>query len=183
MQPDFAHRPAARRHSFELMRDDVLEATLAWYQDAADRRGLGWYLERPGRARAPRRLSVEHAIDDLAGDRLRSTADWLEDADSLAMLTTDRALRQAEQLLRGELTPRTRRLDSFRAGRYEVLVTAADAVALAIAFPTAGLSQSGAVTVLEGCFDESSMQAALDRLAQLGVTVVGVVRKGEATTR
>ena len=64
-----------------------------------------------------------------------------------------------------------------------MLVTAADAVALAIAFPTAGLSQSGAVTVLEGYFDESSMQAALDRLAQLGVTVVGVVRKGEATTR
>jgi hypothetical protein len=169
------HRTGARRHCFDLLNNGAVEATLAWLQDADCRDRVGWYLMRPGRARAPRRLAVDRAIEDLAAELRRPDAVWLEDADSLAMLTADRALQHALRLVRGELPASPDRLESFRPGRYEVLVADAELVSLGSAFPALALSRWGGVVVLEGAFDAASMQAARDRLARLGARVVGVL--------
>jgi hypothetical protein len=176
--PRYQRRPAAAPHSFELVRGESVEARLEWRQDVTHRGALGWFV-RIGHARAPRRLDVDPAIAALAADGERASAEWSEDADSLAMLTAGVALHRAEQLLRGLLgSPPEAGDPQFTPGPYEILVSGCDAVAVAVVLPTTAIYEWGGMVVVTDEFDQDSLRAMLDRLAQIGAEVVGVLPAG-----
>jgi hypothetical protein len=162
---------------FELQRGGRVVARLRWRM--RPRNALGWYLER--RARPPRRLEVDAAIDALARDTRMDRESWDERADALAFLSTALALDAADRALRGGLAAASAR--PLESGRYELHITGLDPVLPGCAFPEAAGVSAGDTSVLVGTFDDCAMTAVVRRVNLLGGRVLAMFRAAPAGER
>jgi len=162
------------RHEYALFDRGQLVARLEWR--SGDRSAVGWYLARKGRA--PDRLAVDPAIDELARDARSEQADWQRAAELAAILSTALALDAAERLLHQRPqrpTGRFRRLTSRQ--RFEIYVTDVAADVLLHAIPELPLSAVSDVTVLAGELLPEAFEAIARRIALLGGRVVATFRE------
>jgi hypothetical protein len=89
-------------------------------------------------------------------------------APALARRARDSA-RNAERAIHEQAT------GMLTAGRYELILAGIHHAAVAAAFPEAEVSQDGRRCRLFGTFDDECLPAILDRVAQLGGRVVGIL--------
>jgi hypothetical protein len=168
-----AHEPqgAPRPHRYDLHDHDHAIGRLEWRP--LPRRTAGWYLMRPpGPAQ---RLSVDPAIDELAGDERSPEHDWELNAELAAILSTALALDAAEQVLHPRDEPirgRFRRLSTVR--RYEIYVSGLEPSLLAHTVPELPLTSVADTCILEGELLPEGFAAVVRRVELLGGTIVAV---------
>jgi hypothetical protein len=174
MWPEFERRGRPRpQHAYEIFDDGNHVGRLEWR--LRPRSVAGWYLTID--PRAPERLHVDPAIDDLAKDKRSATHDWELHAELAAILSTALALDAAELFLHPERElprGRFRRIPTF--GGYEIHVTDVDPAILARAVPELHLQSVANVVILAGVLASIGLETALRRIALLGGRVVAVFR-------
>ena len=170
--PDPERRDVAQPHAYEVFDDSRPVGRLEWR--SRPRSAVGWYLTLP--PRAPDRLGVDPAIDQLAGDRTSSDHDWELSAELSAILSTAMAVDATDRLLHPRAAPPRRRFNRLSTGPYEIHVTDIEPYVLAHAVPELPLTAVSDVRILEGELHEDALTAALRRIALLGGRVVAVFR-------
>jgi hypothetical protein len=170
-------------HSWELRWRRRLVARLEWAQDPAWREKTGWYLRRTepeGDTVFERRLEVDPSIQRLAEDSDAPPEEWAAAADTVATLTTDAALAQAEWELRGGPPGTPPQLAPSSGPRaYEIFVRGAEATDLGLAFPRLAVNAGGGFCVLSGTLDVTALGTTIDRCISLGYEVIGVITDRE----
>jgi hypothetical protein len=165
----FRREPAegSEEHSYPLFSDGRAVGRLVWR--AEPRQSAGWFLV-PEEG-APRKLSVDAAIDDLAAQGGDARA-WSLHAEVAAILSTALALDAAERMV-NERPPRGQgRFRRLERTHFEIQVKGVAPAVLARAVPEMAISSVSEVVALEGDLPGDAVPTVLRRLALLGGTVV-----------
>jgi hypothetical protein len=170
--PDPERREVSRPHAYEIFEDGRPVGRLEWR--SRPRAAVGWYLTLP--PRPADRLSVDPAIEKLAGDRTASEHDWDLSAELSAILSTALAVDATDRLLHPRAEFARRRFNRLSSGPFEIHVTDIEPTVLAHAVPELPLTAVSDVRILAGVLHEDALTIALRRIALLGGRVVAVFR-------